>query len=94
MRFQTQTDDEALAEQELARKVQALEENLRRRLSRDALLRYGNIKSANPEMALSILVTLTGYLERNRDGNLSDEDFKAMLKEMVPRKRDISIMRK
>ncbi len=95
MRIQgTGTDGEAHAEQELAAKIQALEDYLRRRLSREAFLRYGNIKAANPDMALSVLVTVTGYLERNDVSMLSDGDFKAMLKKMIPKKRDISITRK
>jgi len=91
---QTKTEEDIRAEQELVQQIQLMEENLRKRLTREALLRYGNIKAANPETAIKILVAITGYINRTNIEIINDRDFKTILKKIIPKKRDIRITRK
>jgi len=56
------------------------------------LARYGNIRAANPDLALRALVAAIEYIEKT-GRSLEDEEFKGILKGLSP-KRDMKITRK
>jgi len=78
--------------EELQQQIAALEQNLRSRLTRDALARYGNIRAANPEQAVKVLVAMTQLLTKT-DKMITDSEFKDILREIIPKKRSINIKR-
>ena len=59
----------------------------------DALV-YANIRAANPNFAVQILVTLAQYIEKTKITRIDDKEFKLLLKEIAPKKRDFKIKRK
>ena len=78
---QIQQDREEAAVQQ---QVEALEEIVKARLSRDALLRYGNLKTGHPEKALQLLVVLGRAINSGQIKEaISDEQLKSLLKRIV-----------
>ena len=76
---------------EFEAQVQQLETLVRGHLSREALVRYGSIKSAHPERALQILVVLGKLVNTGKVGTITDEQFKQLLLTMTPQKRESRI---
>lgn len=81
-------------QQELEHQLQLLEQRIRKVLSKDALQRYGNIKAANPQFAVHILLALSQYIEKTGLRSIDDKNFKLLLKQMVPNRKNINIKRK
>jgi len=79
--------------EELAQQILIMEQVLRTRLSRDALLRYSNIKAANPNQAFNVLVGTIKVLEQINQ-NINDDEFKEIIRDLNPKKRNITIKRK
>jgi len=85
---------QAAEEQEAVQQIERLEESVRPFLSKEALVRYGTLKSAHGEKALQALVILAQAIQQKKIARqLSDEEFKEILKRMEPKKRDITIKR-
>jgi DNA-binding TFAR19-related protein (PDSD5 family) len=74
-------------------KVDMLEQFVKSRLTKDALMRYGNIKTADPDKAIQVLATLGQALQSN-DIMINDIQLKEMLLRMAPEKRESKIVRK
>jgi programmed cell death protein 5 len=79
-------------EQEKLLFIKELESKLSLILEKEALERYYNIKSINPELALQILQYLiqlfnSGMLRKK----LSDKEFKQLLEKIMPKKREPKI---
>ncbi|MAG50845.1 hypothetical protein CL621_04385 [archaeon] len=87
---------ESLNEQlQLQQQIQALEENLKQYLTREAIERYYNIKSAHPEMAIKIIVMVAQLVQAGQlNEKLSDEKFKAILQQIQEPKKEFKIKRK
>jgi DNA-binding TFAR19-related protein (PDSD5 family) len=63
-------------------------------MTRDAYQRYANIRAANPENAVQVLVMANQYIERHKIPTLSDSDFRALLEHSTAKKREFKITRK
>ncbi|MFH1210189.1 MAG: DNA-binding protein [archaeon] len=62
-------------------KIQHIEDTVKRYLDKGALLRYGNIKTVNPQKALQISSLLYSFIEAKQlREKLSDEEFKNLLR--------------
>lgn len=70
--------------------VEKLEQAARQKLTKDALMRLGNVKAANPEVALQAMAAI---MQIKKDV-INDDDLKHILKMIQPKKRDIKITRK
>ncbi len=88
--MQQQVDEEQQAQQQIA----ALEDAVKKRLSKDALQRYGNIKTANPERAVQLLVILGRLIQLGKLNSITDDTLKAVLDKMSSEKRQTTITRK
>jgi len=80
--------------QEAAQQIQMLEQIAKSHLTKDAFQRYGNLRAANPEFAVRVLMVVAQYLEKTKTSQMDDRQFKSLLKQIVPKKRDINIKRK
>ena len=78
-------------QQKFQTQVDALEDLARRVLSKEALARYGNIKSAHPELAMKILVVIAQIMQQTNVKELTDEQFKEVLQHIIPEKRETKI---
>jgi DNA-binding TFAR19-related protein (PDSD5 family) len=89
--MQTKQDEQEKAEQEIA----VLDNNAKQFLSKDALIRYGNLKSAFPEKSvqLATIISRLVYQGHIKD-KISDEQFKEMIISLTPKKKNINIIRK
>jgi len=64
----------------LRHQLNLLEQEVKKYLSRDAILRYGNIKAVNPEKARQIIVLLSQLIQNGQiREQISDEQFKQLL---------------
>jgi len=89
--LQQQGQEESQMQQQIAQ----LEIIVKQFLTKDALVRYGNLKAAHPEKAVQLLVILgqaaqSGQLKEKID----DEKLKELLKRLTPEKKDFKIKRK
>ena len=78
----------------LQQQLRELEVVVKAHLSRDALSRYGNIKSAHGEMVVQLLVLLGNMVSKNPNLQISDEQLKSILMEINGYKKEINIKRK
>jgi len=79
---------------QMQQQVEMLENVVKQKFSRDALSRYGNIKAAHPEKAIHLLAVIGQIMEKNNITQISDEDLKEILRQLVPQKRETKIIRK
>ena len=85
---QAQANEEA----QLQRQIDAMEALVKQFLSREALLRYGNIKSAHSEKALQVLALLFQAIQKGQlKSKIDDTTFKKILEQLTPKKREIKI---
>ena len=82
-------DEAAQAQQQ----VLMLESVVRQKLTREALERYGNFKTAHPEKAMQLVMILAQAIQQQGIESIDDQQLKELLKRMNP-KREIKITRK
>ncbi len=88
--MQQQADEEQQAKEQVA----ALEQAVKERLSKDALQRYGNIKTADPEKAIQLLVVLGRLIQLGKVGMINDDYLKTVLEKISMQRRETKIIRK
>ncbi len=95
MRLQhTQNSQQASEQAQLQQQVAVMEEAVRQFLDKDALVRYGNLKSAHKEKALQLIVVLYQAIAQGQiKSKITDEILKNILQQMEPKKRDFKISR-
>lgn len=88
-------------QQELKEQVQIkqqilmLENIAKRYLTRDAIERYGTLKSAHPEIAVRAIAIIAQAAQQGEIKEIiTDDMFKTILKQIQTPKRDIKITRK
>ena len=91
--LQQQQQAEAAQQEQMAQQLHALELMVKQKLSKEALERYGNIKIANPEMAVQLLAVMGQIIQRQDVGVISDEQLKELVGKLTPKKREINIRR-
>jgi len=68
---------------EFKKQIEVLENTAKKYLSKEALGRYGNLKSAHPEVALKAIVGIAQAVQMgNINEMITDEKFKEILMEM------------
>ena len=85
-----QAEEQAQAQQQ----IEQLELIVKQVLSKEALIRYGNIKVAHPEKAIQVLVVIAQLIQQQNIQKLTDEQFKEILKKLTPKKREFKIKRR
>ena len=81
-------------QQETQQQIQALENLVKTKLTKKALGRYGNLKTAHPEKAVQLLVILAQAMQSQNIQQITDAQLKDLLIRMEPKKRDFKIRRK
>lgn len=77
----------------LKKQISILESHIRRFMTKDAYLRYTNLKLAHKDLSIQILVLLNQALQTNQIKQINDNDFKDLLKRLH-KNNDIKIIRK
>ncbi len=71
-----------------------LEGMVKQKLTKQALERYGNIKTGHPDKAVQLLLILGQAIQTQEIGTIDDEQLKQILMRMDPPKKDTKIIRK
>ncbi len=79
---------------EIQQQVQALENFVKTKLTKKALERYGNLKTAHPEKAVQLLAILAQAIQSQNIQQISDEQLKDLLERMEPKKHRFKVQRK
>ena len=87
MQYQSQEQEQ------LQQQVQQLEMMVRQALTKEALERYGNLKTAFPEKAVQLLVILAQALQSGQIKTIDDETLKEVLRRLTPKKKEFKINR-
>lgn len=91
--LQHQSQQEQQSQIQLAEQLEQLEGIVKQRMTRDALLRYGNIRAAHPEKALQILAVMGEVMQSGRVQEITDEMVKQVLQKLLPQKKDFNLRR-
>ncbi len=88
--LQQQFQDKAKIQQQ----IDYMESIVKQFLTKDALMRYGNLKIAHQEKALQILLILFQSIQTNQlKTKIDDTKLKNILEQMTPKERKIQIKR-
>jgi len=80
---------------QLQQQIASMENVVKQHLSREALSRFGNIKSAHPKKTLSIIAIVYQLIQQKIiQGKLNDEEFKDILKNIPKEEQNFTIKRK
>lgn len=95
-----QKQQEALQQQlqeqaQLQQQVEQLESAVKQYFTKEALSRYGNLKTAHPEKAVQLLVILGQAIQQGQlQQKIDDQQLKELLKRLEPEKKDFKIKRR
>ncbi len=88
--LQQQAQEESQAQQQ----IEAMEAIVKKLFTKEALVRYGSLKSAHQENALRLLMILFQAIQKNQiRSKIDDSTLKKILEQLTPQKRDIIIKR-
>jgi programmed cell death protein 5 len=80
-------------EAQLRQQIEQLESVVRQSLTKEALQRYGNLKTGHPEKAVQLLVILAQLIQNGAE-RIDDEMMKKILVRLTPQKKEFKINRK
>ena len=78
-------------ENKLANQIEQLEAVVKPLFTREALTRYGTIKTAFPERAVQVLLVLGKASQAGQVNQVDDELLKKLLAQLTPQKRETRI---
>jgi len=88
--MQHQVSEEAQMQQQ----IEQLEMMVKQVFTKEALIRYGNVKAAHPEKAVQVLVVLGQLLQQGKVKKIDDKELKGLLQQLTPEKKDFNIKRR
>ena len=81
-------------EAQIQQQVEQLESVVKQRLTKKALERYGNLKTAYPELAVQLLILLSQAIQTNQIKTIDDDALKNLLMRLQPKKHKFKMIRK
>ena len=87
------TQQQAQEQQQLQQQIQQLEAVVKPALTKEALERYGNLRTAFPDRAVQLLVILAQAIQTGQITKIDDNTLKELLKKITPEKKDFKIKR-
>ncbi len=80
---------------QLQQQIELLENIAKQFMSKDAISRYGNLKSAHPEKAIQSIALIAQAVESGQlKEKLDDDSFKRLLQQITPEKKEFRFNRK
>jgi|TARA_Y100000310_G_scaffold97577_1_gene95216 programmed cell death protein 5 len=93
-KMQEQQNQQVQEELKLQQQIEVLEEFVKKHLTKEAIQRYGNLKAAHKEKAIQVITLIAQALQSGQiTDKISDEQFKQILKQLQPDKREFKIRR-
>ena len=87
-------EEKGADQEKIQQQIAALEANAKQWLSSEAITRYGTLKSAHPQKALQAMVIIAQLAQQNQlKAKLTDAEFKQLLQQLEPQKRQTQIRR-
>jgi len=78
----------------MQQQVAQIEEVVKRVLTKEALARYGNLKTAHQEKAVQLLLVLLQAMQKGQiKGKVDDAMLKKLLEQMEPKRKEFKISR-
>ena len=77
--------------QQLQQQVQQLEDIVKQVLTKEALERYGNLKTAYPDRAVQLIVILAQAIQSGQVTKVDDDMLREILKKLTPKKKEFKI---
>lgn len=91
---QEKLQEQAEQQAQMQQQIEYMESVVRQFLTKDALARYGNLKTAHQEKALQLLIVLFQAIQKGQvKGKIDDSTLKKILEQLTPKKREIKIKR-
>ena len=78
-------------EQQLQQQVRQLEDIVKQVLTKEALERYGNLKTAYPDRAVQLIVILAQAIQSGQVTKVDDDMLREILKKLTPKKKEFKI---
>ncbi|HLC65507.1 MAG TPA: DNA-binding protein [Candidatus Nanoarchaeia archaeon] len=91
--LQRQHQEEFEEAKQFQAQVEQLEAVVKRVLTKEALQRYSNLKTAHPEKAVQLLAVIGQLIQQGRVGVIDDNALKELLRRLAPEKRETKIRR-
>jgi programmed cell death protein 5 len=89
--LQKQNSSQSSQEQKLAKQIDQLEAIVKPLFTREALTRYGTIKTAFPERAVQVLLVLGKAAQAGQVKQVDDDLLKKLLTQLTPKQRETRI---
>ena len=86
-------NQDELSQFELQQQFQQLGAVVKAKFTKEALLRYGTIKAADPEKAVQLIGLLAQALQRGNIQSIDDAAFKNLLARLAPPKKGFRMRR-
>jgi len=95
MRLQQEKSQQQADEQgQIQQQVEHIENIVRQFLTKEALARYGSLKTAHQEKALQLLLVLFQTIQKGQvQGKIDDSLLKKILEQLIPKKKEFNIKR-
>ena len=95
MRFQQEKLQQQTNEQsQMQQQIGQMEDIVRQFFTKEALARYGSLKTAHHEKALQLLLILFQAIQKGQiQGKVDDSTLKKILEQLTPKKKEIKIKR-
>ena len=95
MRFQQEKLQQQTNEQsQMQQQIEQMEDIVRQFFTKEALARYGSLKTAHHEKALQLLLILFQAIQKGQiQGKVDDSTLKKILEQLTPKKKEIKIKR-
>lgn len=77
----------------LQQQIEQLESFVKQAFTKEALERYGNLKTAHPEKAIQILAILGQAIQQGKIEQIDDAQLKEILLKITPEKKEFKIRR-
>ena len=84
---------QAQEQQQLQQQIQQLEIMVKQALTKEALERYSNLKTAFPDRAVQLLVILAQAMQSGQITKIDDNTLKELLRRLTPEKKEFKIKR-
>ena len=92
--LQTQQQEANSGEAQVQQQIAELELMVRQVLTKKALERYSNLKTAHPELAIQLLVLLSQAIQSGQIKTVDDDALKNLLMRLQPKKHKFRMIRK
>ncbi len=80
-------------QQQLQSQIAQLETMVKQAFTKEALVRYGNIKAAHPDKAMQVLVVLAQAIQSGQVAQIDDATLKLILQKLDPQKKEFKMNR-